>query len=72
MRNYDKCEAENAEEAEKKGALVPPSKLVVGVIATTSQKRKYQVYQVNENNKPVSVREMMDMEGCVKLILGTV
>jgi hypothetical protein len=71
-RKLFKIESFDREKVREKSTIVPPSKVVVGVISTISKKDKYQVYQVNENNKPVPVSEAMDMEGCVKLILETV
>ncbi|CFW92862.1 Putative Type III restriction enzyme, res subunit [endosymbiont DhMRE of Dentiscutata heterogama] len=71
-RKLFKIESFDREKAKAKSAIIPPSKVVVGVITTTNKKDKYQVYQVNENNQPVPVSEAIDMEECVKLILETV
>ena len=71
-RKLFRIESFEREEARTKSVVIPPRKVIVGVIVTTNQKDKYQVYQVNENNKPVPVSEAMDMEGCIKLILETV
>ncbi|MCE8163576.1 MAG: DEAD/DEAH box helicase family protein [Candidatus Moeniiplasma glomeromycotorum] len=70
-RKLFKIESFDRKKAEEKTKIIPPSKVVVGVISTTNQKDKYQVYQVNKDNQPVPVSETMDMEGCVKLILET-
>lgn len=71
-RKLFKIESFDREKARAKSAIIPPSKVVVGVISTTDKKDKYQVYKVNKDNKPIPVSEAMDMEGCVKLILETV
>jgi hypothetical protein len=71
-RKIFKIESFDREKAMGKERIIPPSKVVIGVIATTSQEGRYQVYQADENNKPVPVSQTMDMEGCIKLILETV
>jgi len=71
-RKLFKIESFDRKEAEKKGGIIPPSRVGVGVITTTNKKDNYQVYKVNNNNQPIPVSEAMDMEGCIKLILETV
>ncbi|CAI2186698.1 18501_t:CDS:2, partial [Funneliformis geosporum] len=71
-RKLFKIESFDREKAKTKSVVIPPSKLIVGVITTTNKKDKYQVYSVNENNHPIPVSEAMDMEECVKLVLETV
>lgn len=51
--------------------IVPPRRVVVGVIVTTTVFGKYRTHQVRENGHLVS-GEVMSMEGCVKKILGEV
>ncbi|CAI2184387.1 813_t:CDS:2 [Funneliformis geosporum] len=63
-RKLFRIEGFEREKIKGREKVIPPSKLIVGVIVTTNQKDKYQVYQVNENDKPVPVSEAMDMEGC--------
>ena len=48
--------------------VVPPQKVVVGVIATTGIFGKYRVYRVSDNNRLVS-GEVKEMRECVKEIL---
>ncbi|CAG8605341.1 9132_t:CDS:2, partial [Ambispora gerdemannii] len=65
-RKLFKIESFDREKAKEKSAVIPPSKVVVGVITTTNKKDKYQVYKVNENNQPFPVSEAIDMEECTK------
>jgi type III restriction enzyme len=51
------------------GGVVPPSKVRVGVIATTDNFGQYRVYQIGENDE-ILRSEVMDMRGCLGVILG--
>jgi type III restriction enzyme len=61
----------SVEEAKKHAQIIPPSKIIVGVITTTNVWGKYKVYRMDENGKQ-EYSETMDMEGCIKEILGKV
>src|SRR5581483_5892148 len=52
-----------------KGEIVPPSKVRVGVIATTDNFGQYRVYQIGENDE-ILRSEVNDMRGCLGVILG--
>jgi hypothetical protein len=56
---------------EASGEVVPPRKVVVGVIATTGVFGKYRVYRVSDNNRLVSGK-VKEMRECVAEVLEKV
>jgi len=60
-------ESFNLERISSQG-VVPPRKVMVGVIATTGVFGKYRVYRVSDNNRLVS-GEVKEMRECVAEVL---